>query len=116
MVNPNDRRMLEPGDRLGLGHKPGHNFGTGMKAGQDHLESAGSVQSNVAHLVNDAHSAPAQLVLDFIAGDCRQAVSPALFGRGRRARRKTDWMVGEAGLTGDRGSERAIEFAIRGIG
>ena len=33
--------MLEPGDRLGFGHKPSHNVGTGMKAGQDHLEAQG---------------------------------------------------------------------------
>ena len=68
--------MLEPGDRLGLGHKPGHNIGTGMKAGQDHLESAGPVQSNVARLVDDTHPASAQLILNFIAGDSGQAVRP----------------------------------------
>ena len=36
-----DRRMLEPGDRLGLGHEPGHVFGAGVSAGQDHLEAQG---------------------------------------------------------------------------
>ncbi len=67
--------MLKPGDRLGLGQEPRHFFRCGMSAGQDHLERAGSIESNVVGLVDDAHAATAQLAEDLISRHLRFAAA-----------------------------------------
>ena len=90
-----------------------------MSAGQDHLESAGTVQPNVARLVDNAHPAAAQLALDFISRDRGHAVPHAFIGRGRRADRKTQWIDHQTGLAAvarDRGSAPWLRSPIRGIG
>ena len=84
-----DGRMLKAGDRLGLGDKTG-NFGcTGMSAREDHLECARSVQSDVAGVIDDAHSSAAELAVDVITRHRRHDASHALIRRGSRANRYT---------------------------
>ena len=62
----NDMGMLNPGDRLGLGHEPSDVVRTGVSAGQDHLEGARPVQADMARLVDDPHAAAAQLAADLV--------------------------------------------------
>ena len=71
-------RMLKPGDRLGLGDKAGHFFGTGMSAGQDHLEGAGPVQPDMAQPVDHAHAAAAELARDLVSRNRGRGASHAV--------------------------------------
>ena len=72
VVDLDDVRMLELGDRLGLDvWKRASLMGAGMGARQDHLEGHESVEPALACLVHDAHAAPAELAEDPVAGDGR---------------------------------------------
>ncbi len=79
VMDLDDRRVLQARDRLGLGQKAGRGLGPGVGAGQDHLQGADPVQVDLARLVNDAHTAAAQLPEDHVARHLRQA--PAGVGR-----------------------------------
>ena len=61
--------MLQAADRLRLGAEPRQVVGSGVGAGQDHLERDEAIESDLAGLVDDAHAAPAQLAQDFITGN-----------------------------------------------
>ncbi len=69
MVYLNDVRMLNPGKCLGLGQESCGRLGRRVRAGQDHLQGAGSIQPDLARPVDDTHAAPAQLAEDLIAGN-----------------------------------------------
>ena len=71
VVDLDDVRMLEGGDRLGLDVEAGQLMGAGMGARQDHLEGHEPVEPALACLVHDAHAAPAELAEDPVAGDGR---------------------------------------------
>ena len=76
VVDLDDVRVLEPGDRLGLGQEAGDGLGRrhGRRPGSS--SGAGAIEPDLACLVDDAHAAAAQLAEDLIAGDR---------GRGRSA-------------------------------
>ena len=67
LVDLDDARVLELGDRLGLGPEPRELIGRGVGPGQDHLEGDVAVEAELAGLINDAHAAAAQLLDEPIA-------------------------------------------------
>ena len=68
-IDLDDVRVLQPGDRLGLGQEADGGLGPGVVAGQDHLEGDDAVEPELPGLVDDAHAAAAQLPEDLVAGD-----------------------------------------------
>ena len=66
-VNLNDIGMLEAGDGLGFGAESGTLLGAGVDAGPEHLQGDRSLQAQVPGLVDDADSAAAALLQDFVA-------------------------------------------------
>ena len=74
-VDLNDIGVPNPGDGLGLGQEADEVLGAGMCALRDHFQSAKAVEPELARLVNDGHSAAAQLGQDLIARDLRRWVS-----------------------------------------
>jgi hypothetical protein len=60
VVDLDDVGVVEPGNRLSLPAKTGQVVGTGVGAGENHLECYEAVESLLACLVDDAHAAPAE--------------------------------------------------------
>ena len=80
--------MVEQRDRLGLVLEPAQLGVVGQDAGLDHLEGDGAVEADLPRLVDDAHAAAAQLLLDLVVaevadgGAARQvACGPVAVGR-----------------------------------
>ena len=67
LVNLDDSRVLNLGDRTGLDVEPRDLVTRGMRPGQDHLERDQPIQSNVPGLVDDAHPAAADLGDDHVS-------------------------------------------------
>ncbi len=65
-VHRHDLRMIEPGDRLGLGLKAGQVRRRRQLASQYHLERHDPVQAQLPRLEDDAHAAAAQLREQFV--------------------------------------------------
>src|SRR5439155_3765721 len=61
LVDGGDGRVLQPGDRLGLGAEAGQVGGGGVAAGEDHLQRDEAVERPLAGEVDDAHAAAADL-------------------------------------------------------
>ena len=76
VVDLDDVRVPEPGDRHGLGVEPGGDLGVGMGAGQDHLQGAGAIEPDLSGPVDDSHAAAAQFAQDLIAVDGRDGPLP----------------------------------------
>ena len=74
--------MIEPGSRFGLGAKSrqvGRRRGAGV---QDHLQGHGAAQASLARLIDDAHTAAAELFEELIVAE-RHARPPARGAVGR---------------------------------
>ena len=67
LVDLHDMGMLEAGDRLRLAPEAVELSGRGVGTREQHLEGDQAVQPELPGLVDDPHSAPAQLGEDFIA-------------------------------------------------
>ena len=67
LVDLDDARVLELGDRPGLGPEPRELIGRGVGSGEDHLEGDIAVEAELAGLVNDAHATASQLLDKLIA-------------------------------------------------
>src|SRR4051812_24028393 len=68
LVDLNDVRMLQRGDRFRLRAKTIDFVRLRRRSGPHDFEGDGTLQSDVTGLVNHAHSTPAQFAFDFIAG------------------------------------------------
>ena len=80
----NDVGVLEPGDRLCLSAKSCRLIGTGVGAGQDHLEGDRPVEPPVPGLVDHAHPAVPDYPQDLVARDRRRRMRGALAVRVRQ--------------------------------
>ena len=90
LVDLHDVRVLQTGDRLGLGVEPGQLLRPGVCAGQHHLQGDDAVQLRLPRLVDDAHAAAAQLGQDRIALDLRPRAAAEPAFRRRKARNRID--------------------------
>jgi hypothetical protein len=64
LVHLDDVRVVELGDRLGLGEEPDEGVGPGVQPGEDDLEGDGPAGPELAGVVDDAHAAAAELADD----------------------------------------------------
>ena len=92
-----DVRMLQAGDRLGLGAEAGHVPFAGVFTGQDHLQGHEAVELALPGLVDDAHTAAAQFLQQFVVADvtdfrAQRRADKRRLARGqlRRLRRSVD--------------------------
>jgi hypothetical protein len=60
-MNLNDVGMLESGNCLSLGHKADCGFGICVRASENHLQSARSIEPDLSGVVDNAHRAAAKL-------------------------------------------------------
>ncbi len=91
-----DVRVVDGGDRAGLGLEPGQVPGPGTGAGADHLEGDEAVEPGLMRLVDDPHAAGAEHPQDLVTRDPGQlAVLPACGGRRGRE------PLGDVGMIGD---------------
>ncbi len=90
-----DVRVLQAGDRFGLGAEAGYLPFAGVFAGQDHLQGHQTVELALPGLVDDAHAAAAQFVQQFVVADVtdfraqRRADKRRLTGGQRRRLRRS---------------------------
>src|SRR5262245_30892577 len=73
LMDLDNMRMLKGGDRLRLAEKAVHFRGTGVAAGEDHLQGHQAIELQMAGLVHHAHAAATEEFQDLIAGDLRQS-------------------------------------------
>ena len=86
LVDRDDARVVEQGDGLGLVPEPAQLVVAGEQAGPDHLEGDGSIERDLAGLVDDAHAAAADFAADLVVAEvahaacqcARVSVSPSL--------------------------------------
>ena len=69
LVDRDDAGVVEQRDGLGLVLEPAQLGVVGQDAGLDHLEGDGPVEADLAGLVDDAHAAAAQLLLDLVVAE-----------------------------------------------
>ena len=69
LVDRDDARVVEQRDGLGLVLEPPQLGVVGQHAGLDHLEGDGPVEADLPGLVDDAHAAAAQLLLDLVVAE-----------------------------------------------
>src|SRR5437899_13100773 len=72
-IDLHDVRMLQTRLRLGFRTEADHLLGTGMSAGQDHLQRRRPLQDNMPCSVYDTHPAAAQLAQALVPGHGRRA-------------------------------------------
>ena len=73
VVDLQDVRVPEPGDRLGLDSEPGQMVHLRLLSAHDHLESHQAIQALLARLVHNAHAPFTELAEDVVAGNRRPA-------------------------------------------
>ena len=69
VIDLQDVRMPEPGDRLGLDAEACQVIHPHLAPADDHLEGDESIQAQLPGLVNDAHAPLAELPHDLVAGN-----------------------------------------------
>ena len=73
LVDRHDARVVEQGDGLGLVLEPAQLGVVGQNAGLDHLEGDGPVEADLPGLVDDAHAAAAQLLVNLVVAEVADA-------------------------------------------
>ena len=73
LVDRHDAGVVEQGDGLGLVLEPAQLVVAGEHAGLDHLEGDGPVEADLPGLVDDAHAAAAQLLVDLVVAEVADA-------------------------------------------
>ncbi len=73
VVNLDDVRVPQPGDRQRLAPEALELLRGGVRPGEDHLQGDDAVQAPLPGLVDDAHAAAAQLLQNVVSFDRRKA-------------------------------------------
>jgi hypothetical protein len=73
VVNLDDVRMAKASRRFGLAQEPTPLLRLSVRAGQQHLQGDGTVETEVTGLVHDAHAAETEHRLYLVPRDLRQA-------------------------------------------
>ena len=78
VVDLDDARVAEPGDRLGLAPEPRRGGRGEVGPGQDHLQGASAVQRELVRQVDHPHPAAAQLAEDLVPRARSSSSAPRL--------------------------------------